>query len=152
MVQWLSYPDPFQKMRWPIRENTKRTYGIKSDAFHPFIKVRLRREQDLTKKPMATAGEALQVLPKWNVWSSRKLSLASDGDCHLEQQLLQEISRKVAKTVPCPHGGSSFLAILQPSYFSDPQENWGWKGKGSVLSCFINRRSVCVSFIHFQVP
>lgn len=85
MAQWLWYPDPCQKIRWPIWENIKIIYGIKSDVFHPFIKVRLRREQDLTKKPMVTAREALQVPPKWNEWSSRKLSLESAGDCHLSQ-------------------------------------------------------------------
>lgn len=31
------------------------------DMFYPFIKVRLRREQDLSNKPMATARDELQV-------------------------------------------------------------------------------------------
>lgn len=124
---------------------------MKSDVFHPFIKVRLRREQDLTKKPTATASEALQVPPKWNVWVSRKLSRVSDGDCHIEQQLLKEISRKVAKTVPWPHGGSSFLAILQPSYFSDEQKKTEDKREREVFcpASSTDGQSVCVSFIHF---
>jgi len=150
MTQWLWYPDPCQKMRWPFRENIKGIYGIRSVVFHPSIKVRPRREQDLTKKPMGTGRDALQVPPKWNVWSSRKLSLVSSEDCHLAQS--HRSWRKFLKGwLKLSHGHT--VAVLSQIFcsphFSDQRENWGWKGKGSVLSCFLNRLSVCVSVIHF---
>lgn len=93
---------------------------MKSDVFRPFIEVRLRSEQDFTKKLVSTYRETAHDTNVKCVIEQKTSTIKCWG---LSQHQLLKISRKVAQTVPWPHGGSSFLAILQPSYFCEQQEN-----------------------------
>lgn len=99
----------------------------------------LKWDWERSKRLMGTDRETWHMTLKWNVWLCTKLPQLSAGHCHLQHQLLK-ISRKAAETLPRPHGGSSFLAILQPSYFCEQQRT---EGESEVLSCFI-RDSHCV--------
>lgn len=99
----------------------------------------LKWDWERSKRLLGTDRETQCIALKWNVRLSTELPQLRAGHCHLQHQLLK-ISRKVAETLPWPHGGSSFLAILQPSDFCEQQRT---EGESEVLSCFI-RDSHCM--------
>lgn len=79
----------------------------------------------------------------------KKLPRVCAGDCHLEQRLLKDISRKAAKTVPWPHGGSSFLAILQPPISLTSKRTGNEKEREMFCPASTTYGPECVSVIHF---